>query len=204
MPVVRTAYSDLEDGEIDAESPLIETVMFRLRDNWNSALCSSDGTGPDTSGNNRVRCPERLKTDGPEAANQLLSSDGAGGFNLSPAVGFINFFNAANAIDGTSQYILSVDTIKCDISLSLYVNDGGDNYSFLSGTYDYATKRLALAVDNATHISIILTTSYQTIRTLAGGTLQARFGNTANALDFINNDGTASDSSHSSAVGALS
>lgn len=82
MAVTRIAYAALNDAEIDAESPLTESVMFRLRDNWVSSLATTDGVGPTGTSDRRVQAPERLKTSGGTASNKILVTNGSGGFAL--------------------------------------------------------------------------------------------------------------------------
>lgn len=77
MAQTRTAYRQIDDDEIDADSPLTQTLMTALRDQWYGALCNATGLQTDDE---RVRCPERLKH--ASVANKFLVTDGAGGFTL--------------------------------------------------------------------------------------------------------------------------
>lgn len=75
MAQTRTAYAQIDDSEIDAESPITESLMTRLRDQWFASLCDA-GSGASTT--ERVALPERAKTTDVDTT-KFLRPDGAGG-----------------------------------------------------------------------------------------------------------------------------
>ncbi len=87
MAQTRTPYLIIDDSEIDAESPITESLMTRLRDQWYAALADPATAAP---ASDRVAAPERLKdTRGTPTAGDPLVSDGSGGFEFGPSLGSI-------------------------------------------------------------------------------------------------------------------
>lgn len=71
----RTGYRSIDDTEVDAESPITESLMFALRDQWVGGLCDSSTLAPSSE---KVHVPERAKTT--ETDTRLaLGPDGSGG-----------------------------------------------------------------------------------------------------------------------------
>ena len=58
MAQTRTGYRSIDDTEVDPDSPVTQTLMEGLRDQWYGAL--ADGTG--AASDERVKCPDRIKT----------------------------------------------------------------------------------------------------------------------------------------------
>ena len=83
MAQTRTAYALVDDSEIDAESPITESLMLRLRDQWFGALADAASAAPTAD---RVALPERAKTDN-VTTTHFLRPDGSGGvvFGAIPA-----------------------------------------------------------------------------------------------------------------------
>jgi len=75
MAVTRQNYSDIDDNDCDADSPLNESLLKRYRDNPYSALTDQGTSAPDDY---RVRLPERVKTAVTEKLNRLRP-DGSNG-----------------------------------------------------------------------------------------------------------------------------
>lgn len=75
MAQTRGAYELIDDSEVDSESPITESLMTRLRDQWYAALCDGSTTA---SNDERVSVPGRLKTAETDT-QKVLQPDGAGG-----------------------------------------------------------------------------------------------------------------------------
>jgi len=86
MTVTRNPYGPVQDEQVDAESPVTESTMEGLRDDWYAAL-TDDGTnipGNAPPADARLLAPARMKTAAGEVADQVCVTDGAGGFALAP------------------------------------------------------------------------------------------------------------------------
>ena len=75
MAQTRGPYELVDDTEVSAESPVTESLAFRLRDQWFAALADHASAAP---ASDRVAVPERLKTEELDVSKRLVP-DGAGG-----------------------------------------------------------------------------------------------------------------------------
>lgn len=120
MAQTRGAYVAIDDNRVDAESPITESLMFDMRDQWFAALCTSPTAAPTSD---RVRLPERVQTPN-LTLNDVLSPDGLGGAvwksvqavliqyavgykvnapGLTPGVYSLSVQNDINGLDGGSN-----------------------------------------------------------------------------------------------------
>lgn len=100
MAQTRTPYLIIDDDEIDAESPITESLMTRLRDQWYGALADPASAGP---ASDRVALPERAKDSSVSPiVGQAVVTDGLGGFILGRQgfIGCIGQNNAAQSSGG--------------------------------------------------------------------------------------------------------
>lgn len=91
-------YDPILDSEVDAESPLTESLMTRIRDNPD-AVAQGDPTVPY---NNKIKIPDALRTDELDTSAQMRP-DGAGGVRWSGG-GF-----AGSEADGAGTAIVAGD-----------------------------------------------------------------------------------------------
>ena len=75
MAQTRTGYVAIDDTQVDAESPITESLMTALRDQWYAALSDAASSAPATD---RVQLPERAKCDAGDG-NQVLHRNPLGG-----------------------------------------------------------------------------------------------------------------------------
>lgn len=73
----RTGYRVIDDGEVDAESPITQSLMFALRDQWAGGVSTDRGSNT----NEKLLLPQNATTSN-LATGQYLRTNGAGGFEL--------------------------------------------------------------------------------------------------------------------------
>lgn len=119
MAVTRVPYTDLEDGEIDAESPYIESIPFRLRDQPYSAM-----TDPATAAplDWRLSLPLRAKT---IETNQelVLTPDGVGGAVWSNTPRALDSIHYQSLVDHANP---GPGTVKLDL-----ITNNGSAFTFI-------------------------------------------------------------------------
>jgi len=95
----RSGYRLIDDSEVDADSPITQSLMTALRDQW-VGLSASAGSLPDSE---RVRCPEKIQCATGNAGKILVANSG-GGFDLSSpsSAGFSGAMNAVASTSGSS------------------------------------------------------------------------------------------------------
>lgn len=87
----RTGYRLIDDTEVDAESPITESLMFALRDQYVGSINDPSTLAPASE---RLHLPERAKTN-ENNINKFLAPNGSGGvfwrnFNVSIVTGSIS------------------------------------------------------------------------------------------------------------------
>ena len=145
-------WIEICDSEVDAESPITQSLMFRLRDNPYDALTQVSTAAPDEW---RIQAPERMRTTSNNTAlvlgpNGVLGADGRYGFQLraeaaNPEVGIQD--GAASHYDmdipllggGSVTHDVGINGVNDEdasgflrIFGSLFVQDGGANNAHLA------------------------------------------------------------------------
>jgi hypothetical protein len=90
MAQTRGAYVAIDDARVDSESPITESLMFDLRDQWFSALCDSGASAAGVPDADRVSLPGRAKTDETDT-EMVLQPDGAGGVEFRASASHIRY-----------------------------------------------------------------------------------------------------------------
>lgn len=117
----RTPYVAIDDTQVDAESPITESLMFGVRDQWWAAIANTPTLAPDTD---RVQLPERAKTDETDTS-LALAPDGAGGVVFSTLTTLLGDATAFSASIGQGAS-LALYTVTEIIDVGSWLNDGTD------------------------------------------------------------------------------
>ena len=111
MGQTRTSYLIIDDTEVDAESPVTESLVTRMRDQWYGALCVSPTTAPTAE---RLLLPERGKTTETDTTLRL-APDGAGGIDwvsgVPDFIGIMAYRNTATSTFSGSGMLDFPDTV---------------------------------------------------------------------------------------------
>ena len=115
MAQTRGEYEEIDDTEVDAESPVTQSLMFRMRDQYYGALCDTTSSAPDDE---RLSLPGRAKTSETNTSRRL-APNGSGGVEWRDGVYLGPWIYDATAdapIGGVGKQI-TVDTEEWDSSL---------------------------------------------------------------------------------------
>ena len=128
MAQTRSGYRLIDDSEVDADSPITQSLVTALRDQW-VGLSASAGSLPNSE---RVRVPEKLQHN---TSSGLIFETSSSNNIVTRGTGFFSVGAAVQS--GSSVSSLVIDTTINEIStrgghlnVAAYADVGGTSYTY--------------------------------------------------------------------------